>query len=431
MVDNERLLERAVSTSSACLLPPLRDDIDAKPMAREDFKSFLTILDDQLHLLLDILYQNGNLLSDPSFDNALTQLRVNLLLVRCEQTAENQFFQTEQSILKESLASLTDKNVQYFDDKIFLKVIETYKTCLTKNCWKRQLGMIHSISKFCEIFFTKRPQLVNEDILLFLLSIGSNLAAHYDPYYKTIGLRIYNKMLKLCDKDLLKELNIVQVIYNESYSMLRKSNDLNLNEEVYESLFYVILIEGSDGKSSKWSKFDDVMSELLTQCGIEIDPSTSEVCLKRIVKFCAIDYQIEDLVTLETTYAKLSKISRNHENRRTMRWLKKLMEMMIRESARLINSSEDCCTVLCAYHCIYITTIKTLDSQIIGNQLIDFSKRLVVILLQVVSRFKNDFNVIDSIISLLKTIEDHQENNGDLVNCLRKVRNEIEIKRFR
>lgn len=421
MDDNARLLKRAVSTSSACLLPLLRDDIDSKPIGRQDFNEFLMILDDQFHLLLDILYQNGNLLRDSSIDDNLTQLRVNLLLLRCEQAAGNQFFQTEQKILIDSLVSLTDNNFQHFDDKVFLKVIETYKAFLTKNCWKRQLGMIHGISMFSEILFSKKAQLVDSDLLMFLLSVGSNLASHHDPYFKTLGLRIYNQMLKLGDKKLMKDLNISQVISNECFSMLRKSSDTSFNEELYDSLFHVILIEESDTRNSKWSKFDDVMSELSTQFGVENNPSTSEVLLQKIIKFCAIDYE-----KFETKSDNLSKFKTSQVNHRALRWLKKLMETMTRESPRM-NNSDDCLKIVRAFHCIYITTIQTLPSEVLGKQLIDFTKKFVVLLLQASTKFREDSKVTASVISFLKTFENHQLENVELVDCLFKARSEIKM----
>lgn len=74
------------------MLSLLRNGIDLKIIRHEDFSEFLLILDDKLDklpLLLGILYQNENLLRDSSIDGKLAQIRVNFLLLRCEQNAES------------------------------------------------------------------------------------------------------------------------------------------------------------------------------------------------------------------------------------------------------------------------------------------------------------------------------------------------------
>lgn len=414
-MEDDRLIERAVSTSSACLLPSLSESFDEKSIGRDDFNEFRIILDDQLHLLLDILYQNGNLLRDRSFDNQLTQLRVNIILLRCEQTADNLFFQTDQTILIKSLETITNDNMNQFNDDVFVKVIEAYKIGLSKTCWKKQFGMIFSFLNFCKILFSIRDNLVDGDILTFMLSVGSNLVSHYDPHYKTMGFQIYSCILKQGNKKLLMDLNICKVIYSESFAMLRKSSEAKFNEELYESLFQAVLIEEAEFKNGKWSKFDDVMAELLNQFGIESDASTSFILLQKIVAFCAIDYRENNQKTsgksLETN---------NEVNRRTLRWLKKLMETIIRESSKLSGNSNDCLKILEAFHSIYSTSLCNVDPLILGKQLTDFSKKLVLILIQV-SKKHNNPEVTQSVCDFLKTIHQHQNSNTDFVECIRVV----------
>ncbi|CRL05230.1 CLUMA_CG018119, isoform A, partial [Clunio marinus] len=74
MNEDNKILERAINTSAACLLPSLLSNFDANPLSHDEFNEFREILFDQLHLLLDILYQNRNLLNDKTFDNQHVQL---------------------------------------------------------------------------------------------------------------------------------------------------------------------------------------------------------------------------------------------------------------------------------------------------------------------------------------------------------------------
>lgn len=434
MSDDERLIERALSASSACLLPALSADFDSMVIHKDDFNDFRIMLDDQLMTLLDILYQNGNLLRDKAHDNQLVQLRVNCLILVCEQTEANPFFLSEQKILYNSLASLVDDNLIHFDDVVIRKSIETYKNGLKKNCWKRQLGMIHSFAKFCEIIFAKKPESVNSDVMMFMLYVGSNLVSHYEPQYKSIGLKVCRQVMENGNKKLLKELNIHQVIYSESFPMVHKSSDLEYNDHLYECLLQVVAIEDSDVKDSKWCKFDDVMTELLTQFAIESDVAVSLLLLEKIVKFCGVSYEgLQGLDQQERNIEELRAKTRL-ENYRAMRWIKKLMEMMIRESPKLMNNSSDCHKVLVPFHFTYIITISNINPLDIGQQLTDFTKKLVLVLMQVAKTFKNEPKIISSIVAFIETIKQHQHQNQELLTRLDKIlchdafKNQEEIK---
>lgn len=421
MSDDERIIERALSASSACLLPALSADFDSMVIHKDVFNDFRFMLDDQLMLLLDILYQNGNLLRDKAHDNQLVQLRVNILILACEQTEANPFFLSEQKILFNSLARLLDDNFIHFDDVVIRRSIETYKNGLKKNSWKKQLGMIHSFAKFCEIILMKKPESVNSDVMMFMLYVGSNLVSHYEPNYKSIGVKVYRQMMENGDKNLLKDLNIHQVIYSESFPMIQKSSDLEYNDHLYECLLQVVAIEDSDVRDSKWCKFDDVMTELLTQFAIESNEAVSLLLLEKIVKFCGVSYEpLQGFDQHERNIEEL-KAKTRLENYRTMRWIKKLMEMMIRESSKLMNNSSGSHKVLVTFHFIYIITISNMNPLDIGQQLTDFTKKLVLILMRVAKTFKDESKVISSIVLFINTIGQHQHQNEELLTCLDKI----------
>lgn len=427
MSDEERLVERALKTSTFCLLDPLDDDIETNPINRDDFDEFRLMLDDQLHLLLDILYQNGNLLRDQAFDSQLVQLRANLVLITCEQTEPNPFFQSDQKILLDSLVKITDDNLKHFDDAVMQKVIQTFKDGLKKNCWKKQLGMIHGFPKFCDMLLKSKPQMVDGDVMIFILSVGSNLVLHYDPHYKTIGLKIYHRLMENGDKDLMKTLNIHHVVYSESFKMIGKSNEFDFNNHVYECLLHVLSIEDSDVKTSKWCKFDDVFEELLTQFGTESDVKVSMLLLEKIVKFCGHSYEDLDValpdIRLDQLKAHFDELTlkTKQKNFRTMRWVKNLMQLMVSESAKLLSSSNNCLKVLNSFHSMYVVTISNLEPSILGNQLNEFTRKIILVLMQVARTFKHERPVISSIVLFLKTIEQHQQENSELVRCIQKI----------
>lgn len=422
MSDDDQLIERALNASSACLLPSLSQDLDTQPVALDDFKEFQIMLNDQLHLLLDILYQNRNLLSDEVYDNQLVQLRVNLLLLACEQTEPNPFFQTDQKIILASLEMLIRDNIKSFDEVVIRKAIQTYKDGLRKNSWKKQLGMIHGFPKFCKTLLELLPKEVDADLMMFILSVGSNLVTHFDPHYKTIGMRIYRQLVELGDKALLKELNIHQVIYSECIEMTRKSSDIEYNDHLYECLFHAVAIEDAIVENSKWCKFDDVIENLLSQFGMESAAEVSYLLLSKIVKFCGISqHELFEVFSslsadqLDSGYAEL-RIKAKDENLRTMRWVKNLFQMMIRESPRLLSSPKESFRILQAFHAIYIISVSTIDESILGQQLEDFTRKFLVVLMQVSRTFCHDRDIVTSVILFLKTISLHQSRSRDLID---------------
>lgn len=75
MCDDKKTIESAFNVTKSCLLPTLIDSLDAKPMQYEDFDTFRLILNDNLHLLLDLLHQNEELLlKEQAFDSRLTNV---------------------------------------------------------------------------------------------------------------------------------------------------------------------------------------------------------------------------------------------------------------------------------------------------------------------------------------------------------------------
>ena len=426
---DERLIERAIAATKSCLLPPLTRNMDTQPIAKQDFNEFRIALDDQLHLLLDILYQNGDLLQVQAFDNQLTQLRSSLLLLVCEQTEPNTFFQTDQKILIASLEKILSDNLVNFDDLVLRNVVETYKELLKKDSWKRQLGTVHGFPKFCEIVMGNRPGFVNADLIMFMLSVGSNLISHYEPHYKTIGLKIYRNIVEKGNKNLLKELNIHQVIYVESFPLLQKSNEIDYNDNLYDILICAVAIENTEVIDSKWCKFDDLMDVILTQIGMESDGEVFRLLLRKLVKLSAISYEINEdwnQINIELSLDELKEKSRS-VNCRTLRWTKKLMQLIIRESSKLLIDAAESYRILHLFHAIYIISFSNIDSINLGKQLEDFTKKFLMILMQVAQTFKQDQKIIHSIILFLETIAEHQRTNQKLNECLLKILDELKL----
>lgn len=423
-------IERALHCSVACLLPPLTDDFDTKPMTNEIFKEFRSILVEKLYLLLDILYQNSNLLNDYANDLRMVQLQANLFLLTCEQCEPNPYFQTDQKILIDSLENLISDHLKNFDTKVIQKVIETYKKGLRQETWKRSLGLVHGFPKFCDLLFEHRHEIVDRDLMLFILSVGSNLASHYDTIYSTIGLKIYRKLLVNGNKEILKEINIIGVIFKETIAMTQKCSELEFNDHLFECLCLIVELGFPPMRFALWNQFDEVIGPLLTRFSLENEPTLTTMMVWKIVKLCGTSYmKIPEAETISNFSAeqiqgylgRLKIAMKEQQNLHTMRWTKHLMEMMVRESTKMLSDSNTSFSIILGFHSIYIISIASIYPLKLGKTLVSFTQSLILILMRATRKFKVNTKVIRTIQSFLQTIQSHQHEDEGLVGCIKKI----------
>lgn len=410
MDEEARLLERAVNAAKTCLLPPLQFDFDMKPLTADSFKEFKIMLDDNLQLLLDILFRNRIFLErkTENTDKELVELREKLLLLTYEQTEAPELFQCELENQVKALDQLIKLNFKHFGQIEIRRVVATYKENLTNDGWKRQLGMIYGFPKFCNEVLSLKQIFVDSDLLLFILSVGSKLVSHYDPQYKTLGLKIYHNLLQLGAEDLLRTFNIHEVVYNECSNMIRKNDELVYNDLLYECLLKVIQMEDAEVVNAKWCKFDCVFGPLLEHLGTQSEAELSLLLVEKIVKFCVVTYGSSN-INLEATEQKYFdelKETCRAENLRTMRWTRKLMDTMVRELPKL--TGKDKAKYLNAFHSIYIASFANSEKSVLGRPLTDFTKKLTKHLLMVAKQFENEKPFLNSVKSMLSTINDHQ-----------------------
>lgn len=415
-------IEKVLNLLKDCRVPELINDVDTKPIGSSDFEQYRHIANEQLHMLLDVLYQNRNLLCTQAYDNQIIKLRVNLLLVACEQLEPNPFFHSDDKLLLTSLRKIVFDHVKDLEDVVYEKCIKSYKEKLTKGAWKKSIGAVHGFPFFCEIFLVHKPQIVDDDFIMFALSIGANLTDHHDPHFKGIGAKIYLKIIQLCDNKRLKALNIHEVIFSEILPLINRSTEIEFNDHIYECLYHVVKIDKRD--DTNWSKFDDVMAKLINQFSTESDAKLCKVLIHKILKFCTINnenVQINFNDLSQSTGEYFEKLRENFQesNFKVARWVKKLMEMMTRESIKMLN--HDAIFILNSFHCIYISSIYTIEPKIFQNQIDEFMQKFALVLMQVVRQSKDNETKL-AVKEVLKTFQIHQKDNQDLVNCFEEIK---------
>lgn len=176
-----------------CLVPELIADIDAQQIESAHFREFKEILDNNLHLLFDLLQQYETILFDNSTETRV--FRKHFVLLLCEQSAQNVPYKTGQVILQQNITHLVDKwFTKAVNDKcIFELVLQHYKTLLKVDVWKKNIGSVFGFHTFCQIYFKSNDLHMSE--IFFVLATGTLLLEHYEPMYKELGIDIYLVLL--------------------------------------------------------------------------------------------------------------------------------------------------------------------------------------------------------------------------------------------
>lgn len=184
----------AIELIQMCLVPELITDIDTQQIESAHFKEFKKILDENLHILFDLLHQYESVLFDKTIETQ--DFRKNLIILLCEQSAENVPYKTEQLILQQNVIHLIDKWFRKImsENCIFELVLQYYKKSIKVDVWKKNVGAIFGFHRFCQINYDSNNKLHTNEAF-FVLATGTLLSEHYEPMYKQMGIDFYNILM--------------------------------------------------------------------------------------------------------------------------------------------------------------------------------------------------------------------------------------------
>lgn len=179
-----------------CLVPELVTDIETQQIEPAHFVEFKRILDENLHLLFDLVQQCESVLFEKITETEA--FRKHFVLLLCEQSAENVPYKTDQLMLQQNVAHLTDKWFRtVMDEKCIVEaVLQHYKTLIKVDVWKKNIGAIFGFHRFCQLNYNSNNVLRLSE-LFFVLASGTLLLEHYEPQYKQMGIDLYNILMTL------------------------------------------------------------------------------------------------------------------------------------------------------------------------------------------------------------------------------------------
>lgn len=177
-----------------CLVPELTTDIDTQQVESAHFNEFKQNLDINLHLLFDLLQQFDSVIFEQTIETQV--FRKNLILLLCEQSAQNVPYKTEQLILQQNITHLIDKwfRKTVSEKCIFELVLQYYKKLIRVDVWKKNIGAIFGFHRFCQINYETNNKLQPNEVF-FVLATGTLLLEHYEPKNKEMGIDLYNILM--------------------------------------------------------------------------------------------------------------------------------------------------------------------------------------------------------------------------------------------
>lgn len=146
----DNVLKLATELATNCHLPELTVDFDSQPFERAHFQKFNELLNSNLHLLLDLIQYNGEILFEISTETI--DFQTNLILLLCEQMKMTDF-QTDQKILQQNIHDLQSRYFQklLLSQTILKRIFDGYKSKIRVDKWKRNIGAVYGLSAFCEV----------------------------------------------------------------------------------------------------------------------------------------------------------------------------------------------------------------------------------------------------------------------------------------
>lgn len=192
-MDSEKI-SLASELVQQCLVPELITDIDAQQIDATHFEGFKKILDENLHILFDLVQQYESVVFEKTTETEI--FRKTFLILLCEQSAENVPYKSDQLMLQQNVAHLIDKWFRnIINDKcIFELVLLYYKSLIKADVWKRNIGAIHGFHRFCQLNYNANNLLHTAEVF-FVLATGTLLLEHYEPVYKEMGIDLYNILI--------------------------------------------------------------------------------------------------------------------------------------------------------------------------------------------------------------------------------------------
>ncbi|XP_053698252.1 uncharacterized protein LOC128745249 [Sabethes cyaneus] len=398
MEERSVVIERGVNLIKCCKVPRLTRSLDDAQLQPATFQTFVTVLNDTLPKIFDMISQyQEQLLTHDEFNQENLEFRSTLVLVVMEQLSESgemyHFFQTEHHSLREQISRIYDQGMMHHlitgseGDPVRKRLLEHYQQVLSGKEWLFHPADVLSFVRICEFLyrnFSVTAIELPQTVASFVLSVGISLAEYYDPDYELLGLRLFNALLNVSYSAMLKESNIHEVVFQNSFKLNAKSKTESFLKELWRCHYqYIKIAQAGKINFSEWSAIDDVMEALLDALAFEQNLSLSSILLLYLLKLLTIDlpdFLIDDLDDIqaigsrchlyEPVLEQLRKYcSLEFHNRRFYRWHRRMVSMLPFELEKSCGISRDHGKYMHGVNLLFVLVVFPIESEAVGQLL--------------------------------------------------------------
>lgn len=382
---NDRELALISDLVKLCMLPALKQDLDEVQLLPAHFESYHSLLRQELPRLYDLLQQHEEILSNTAYH----ELHAQLVLLLCELTATPTIYQLDgtESLLQNAnqvLRKLTSICQTAEENYIFTY----YEQKLHKDCWKKQLGAVHGFVRYLEYYYANDNKMSNKR-LTFSLAMGLNVRECYQSDYKQLGVRIFSRMLSHSHPADIQQLNIHGVIYENLFRDAYTMDSEDITVAVWNCLCQCLdLFIELD--SFAWNQCDDMLERLIHNVTLSSNAQLSIRLLQIITQlgyYFAIN-RSEVKEVLSNDFSQSDQMAACQEVCSSLnvctnyRWAKGILQMLVLESEKLLQSPDVCTQMLSAMQRCYLVHIVPIPLPALNVHLREFLTKFVAVLLE-------------------------------------------------
>lgn len=352
-----------------CKTPPLHKDLDDSILA-EDYRH---ISHNSLQLNLYKLYRvieakkellNISISRHPDLPDALGSFHFRLRLLLYEQNEGLPSYQCNMKKLLKAFNDLAFLRFAVLRPQIVLTLHEWYKMIFSCDDWHRELAIVRGFRAFCEDYLETN---VEQRRVAQIFQSGFQLLQYeHHEHYNLLGLRVYEAIMELCDKNFLRLHKYADKVYDDCFQMIGKYRSIDFNGVLSEGLIACVRSRYEAGQEDpEENGFDEVLAVLLVQFEAAGDTELSDTFLEKIATLCFVPHKfiLDEMRNYEAYFRALKGICKNR-NMLTPKWNKELTQMIIRELPRL--QGEVGRLFLTCVHCIYIACFWSTDYDELG-----------------------------------------------------------------
>ncbi|KAH8409668.1 hypothetical protein KR222_001438, partial [Zaprionus bogoriensis] len=389
---NERQFAFLSEQVQLCMLPALKQDLDEVQLLPAHFEGYHSLLQQELPKLYDVLQQNETVLMR---DSDYQKLRAQLVLLLCELSATPTIYKLPEGAahLLQNAKQLLEKLLAVCQAEEEAHIFQYYQQKLHKDCWKRQLGAVHAYVRYLE-HFTKQHKMPLRT-LTFSLAMGLNVRECYQPEYKQLGLRVFSSMLNHGHAADIQQLNIQSVIYENVFKDAYTMDTVEATNCIWNCLC-LCLDHCIELDAYAWNQCDDMLERLIQNVTLASNAQLSICLLQFITKlgyyFTLNSEELRDALAGDISQTSQLKACCNlclalHASS-NYRWAKSILQMLVLESEKLLQSAEICAQLLAAMQRCYLVCILPIPLPALKPHLREFLTKFVAVLLQSLAAHK-------------------------------------------